>query len=467
MDKLKLLKIIDELGTSRSYRPLTTELKDKYYKLYLSNLNAFDNKRNLNIDNVPFAKDYERIVIGDYGAYVEIKPIDLLVDLDVTIGQEWRLDKDFLEKRNLSIKYEWYEYKGKKVYLQKDTVKYADYKPGFYYISVLYFDTIDNKYKWSRVSDNGYEVSTKGDKRFSALTAKLKNGKTIEEIYQLDIKGYREFSNDWKYGKGKKPLKDITEDVLFEEYKNLWKTFFNENSELLEELAVITKDKVITDMFAHTNISQARAIAEILNQNIGEETMNENKELDMKKVLAELNELSLHRDNKAGRVSTLKWAYRNTYPRLIVYINGGDTTVTGRNNMIIAPFRYTAFNSLTGALAEIVDLPKSSEIEIDCLNPKYVDNKKTDEIVTQAIVTVGKDEHGMIYISLREDGKPSVRFNLTLQVDWNPVRLNGVNIAATEFGSKMFTKRYLTQIESVYNKLLSKLTVIKPTETFV
>lgn len=35
----------------------------------------------------------------------------------------------------------------------------------------------------------GYEVSSSGDKRFSALFAKMADGRTIEEHYQCDIKG--------------------------------------------------------------------------------------------------------------------------------------------------------------------------------------------------------------------------------------------------------------------------------------
>lgn len=63
--------------------------------------------------------------------------------------------------------------------------------------------------KWARTSDNSYEVSTRGDKRFSALVATFKegtiidgidvSGRTIEDVYQNVIK---------KSGKGKAPSKD-------------------------------------------------------------------------------------------------------------------------------------------------------------------------------------------------------------------------------------------------------------------
>lgn len=152
----KLLKEIEDLSNTYKYRPLNNELKEKYHKLYKDNLNGFETKRNLNINNIPIAKNYERIVIGDYGAYVEFLPEDLLVELEVTKGQEWRLDKEFIKKRNLNLKYEWYEYQGYKVYFQTNTVTYADYRPGYYYISVLYFDNLDkdfkmimkNEYRW-------------------------------------------------------------------------------------------------------------------------------------------------------------------------------------------------------------------------------------------------------------------------------------------------------------------------------
>ena len=121
-------------------------------------------------------------------------------------------------------------------------------------------------YRWSRFSNNSYEVSSQGDKRFSALYAKLKDGRTIEEAYQLDVKGYRSKSNNWKEGKGKAPIRNITKEEQWNEYKALWKTYLNENPALLEDLIKNANGKVLTDKFATTDISQARALSEILNE---------------------------------------------------------------------------------------------------------------------------------------------------------------------------------------------------------
>ena len=127
----------------------------------------------------------------------------------------------------------------------------------------------DNKTEskgWARYSKNGFEVSSAGDKRFSAVYAKLKDGRTIEEAYQLDIKGYRIQGNDWKLGKNKPPLINISKEESWLQYKELWRTYLNENPELLQDLKDKSKGKILTDQFAKTEVSQARALAEILRE---------------------------------------------------------------------------------------------------------------------------------------------------------------------------------------------------------
>lgn len=124
-------------------------------------------------------------------------------------------------------------------------------------------------YTWARYPKPGqpyYEVSSAGDKRFSAMWARLSDGRTIEQAYQLDVKGYREFGDDWRLGKGKPPLKEMTADELWESYKSLWLWWAYENQELVEELSKVAHGKTLTDKFAKSAVSQARAWAEILSE---------------------------------------------------------------------------------------------------------------------------------------------------------------------------------------------------------
>lgn len=119
---------------------------------------------------------------------------------------------------------------------------------------------------WARYHFNGYECSSKGDIRFSALFAKLSDGRTLEEAYQLDVKGYRAISENWRDGKGNKAYNDKTRDELWNEYLELWEQWARENPELIDELEVVSRNKVLTDQFATSDINQAHALSVIVDR---------------------------------------------------------------------------------------------------------------------------------------------------------------------------------------------------------
>ena len=210
----------------------------------------------------------------------------------------------------------------------------------------------EDEIKWGRFSDNGYEVSTRGDKRFSALVATFKegtiidgidvSGMTIENVYQSiikksrkgqapaqtsrlnlnptnvseekrevrkrevigaygnpvsyktsegiitvtfengeleiipfagsirDSKGTSLGNNDIKYFVGAlKVVEDLAggkEDFSYTEgYLPLWQEWAKQNPELMDELRAKLAGKTLTDQFANTRVSQARALADILN----------------------------------------------------------------------------------------------------------------------------------------------------------------------------------------------------------
>lgn len=111
---------------------------------------------------------------------------------------------------------------------------------------------VNEEIGYGRRHPEGYEVSSLGDKRFSAMYAQLPSGQTIETAYQT-LKGT---------GKGK-PALDPNFDY-WGTYKGLWNEFFNANPDALNEIAEKSSGKVLTDRFANTANNQARAIHEIL-----------------------------------------------------------------------------------------------------------------------------------------------------------------------------------------------------------
>ncbi len=140
----------------------------------------------------------------------------------------------------------------------------------------------EKTYNWGVYSANNYEVSSAGDRRFSALYAKFKpgtvidgidvGGKTIEYVYQNIIKKSRKGMPPSKNSKLYNPnltTKEQREDFsYFNGYLPLWQEWAKQNPELIAELAEKAKGKTLTDKFANkTTVSQARALADILNSN--------------------------------------------------------------------------------------------------------------------------------------------------------------------------------------------------------
>lgn len=113
-----------------------------------------------------------------------------------------------------------------------------------------------------------YEVSTAGDRRFSALVATLEDGRTVEMHYQCDIKGYCPGGRDWRAGKGKPPLEKMSRSELYDLYKGLWRRWAVRNPQLMQELRELREQHGgLSDRFARRGgISQATALSELLDE---------------------------------------------------------------------------------------------------------------------------------------------------------------------------------------------------------
>lgn len=228
------------------------------------------------------------------------------------------------------------------------------------------------QFTWGRTSDNSYEVSSKGDKRFSALYAKFKEGttiwwndpsdglnkqiniggKTIEDVYQKVIK---------KSGKGKRPdMQSIVSLLMYETntgitidgttirsyaekhlpkellsklapykhtsslllgqlpketmedysyymgYLPLWQEWAKQHPELIQELREKSVGKVLTDQFASTRVSQARALADILNsQKVEESTENKTIENTQEETSQESNKQDLYTTKQQDKMQQI------------------------------------------------------------------------------------------------------------------------------------------------------------------
>jgi len=136
---MKLLS--HELSNKYQYKKLPEKLSSIVQNIYAETIPTFlltttNTSPLYTINGSLICNGYDRIVIGDYGAYIEFSSEQANKDLFVIApGQEYRIDN----LRYANVKYAWLTINDGsqiKIYYQKNTVSYADYKPQYYYISV-------------------------------------------------------------------------------------------------------------------------------------------------------------------------------------------------------------------------------------------------------------------------------------------------------------------------------------------
>lgn len=138
---MNTLKIEESLAKKYGYHPLQADLSQKYRNFFTENIPDFldinGSKSQLTtLSGTPICNWYDRIVVGDYGAFVEFSKEAIATDFVVQPGQEYRVND---KKYKNNVKYVWLTVCDEsriKIYQQKRGVSYADYKARKYYVSV-------------------------------------------------------------------------------------------------------------------------------------------------------------------------------------------------------------------------------------------------------------------------------------------------------------------------------------------
>lgn len=143
LHKISPLNFEDLLALEYKYKALPKDKSKDMRRIYLDhipeNLSISGGEKSLYSKNgTLISSGYERIVIGDYGAFVEFSmDTSNSNEFSVKNGQEYRiLDPKYAN----NVKYFWYtvdDDSDVKIYLQARRVTYADYKPWHYYVSVF------------------------------------------------------------------------------------------------------------------------------------------------------------------------------------------------------------------------------------------------------------------------------------------------------------------------------------------
>ena len=138
---MNTLNIEARLAQKYGYKPLPKDLSEKYRQFYIDNLpdcfiiDGSDTILRTKAGTV-VCNGYTRIVVGDYGAFIEFDKEQANSDRYIIApGQEYRINDP---KYSKNVKYIWMtiaDGSNIKIYKQKKKVAYADYRSGMFYIS--------------------------------------------------------------------------------------------------------------------------------------------------------------------------------------------------------------------------------------------------------------------------------------------------------------------------------------------
>ena len=142
MCRQEIEKVISDLVSRFGYKPVPTDTEyGDVRQLYRNSLPEWCRENGdfctlANSSGNIVCHGYERVVIGDYGAYIEFNRTQANSNLFCTApGQEYRKRGRYAQ----NVKYLWLttpDESGVKIYDQLRRVPYADYRPYHYYVSV-------------------------------------------------------------------------------------------------------------------------------------------------------------------------------------------------------------------------------------------------------------------------------------------------------------------------------------------
>ena len=177
--------------------------------------------------------------------------------------------------------------------------------------------------------------------------------------------------------------------------------------------------------------------------------------------------LTLRSEIDEDTYASLTWSIRMGYPRMTTYTDNkvnGDTEFN-YDNLIISPMDSAMINLVLDKLDNIILGPAGEDFSVKCYNVKYVNNVKTDKVVLQSVLCMGKDKDGVVWLSNKTDNNQGVIFKLLPNDKWHKLLgTNGKEIKSPAVLSGMYAKAYAKRLRSLMDKHLADDSTVKYTD---
>lgn len=148
--------------------------------------------------------------------------------------------------------------------------------------------------------------------------------------------------------------------------------------------------------------------------------------------------------------SRLKFGARMGFPRITVEPEPTKEGESYAETIINAPFTFPMFFYFMDRFEEVIKSDPGTIYSIECRNTKYVEGKKTNETYLQAKVMVGKDKEGIIFLSVIDENKKKIKFDLLPDLKWYKMFKNGVEITDPKELSYYYAISYLKALRALY-----------------
>lgn len=177
-----------------------------------------------------------------------------------------------------------------------------------------------------------------------------------------------------------------------------------------------------------------------------------------KKVALDNKKLSLYAPcpSAPGKISSLSWRLVSNNPRIDVYTNDpADMTERNKNGLISAALDAPVFFSLMQILYQTIDAPGVIRNKIENKNFIFPGGKRSDKPVITGEIIVGKDEDGVIWISVLayDKERPKIKFQL-LPTDFHNYFHGDGSVYGKGEISKLYAKGFIRLLEGIMTHLL-------------
>lgn len=170
-----------------------------------------------------------------------------------------------------------------------------------------------------------------------------------------------------------------------------------------------------------------------------------NTDTNQTSTFVDIHRLSMFTPAANGRRSKLLWSVRDDCPRITVFPNLTQES----SPPIFAGMDPSTFNILLLTMEKVAKGSPGEKLKVLC----HRLDQDTKKMVVMSAVNVGKDENGMVWISVTAADKPEIRFYFKIS-EWHDIWINDKQITEAE-GSVIATMAAINALRTITANITS------------